>query len=115
GTAAAAIFLWSVTFPVVVATANGLLQVLAPPDMRGRLLTVLLTTSFGAQPIASLAIRWSAQLLGAMAALRINGLLMIAGAALLLAVRRGLWSWKVETPGQPGGRALEVVPRARAA
>src|SRR2546422_8268543 len=50
---AVTIFFVSLTIPVVLTTANGLLQILAPPDVRGRLLSIYLMISFGAQPIAA--------------------------------------------------------------
>lgn len=122
GAAMAAMFLGATTFPVVVATANGLIQTLAPADMRGRLLTILLMTSFGAQPFASLAVGFGAQVLGAMAALRINGVLMMGGALVLLALRQGLWGWEGEPvvgreeerqtipAASPAAQAAEAAP-----
>src|SRR3989442_11405790 len=52
--AAIAIFFVSLTTPVVLTTANGLLQTLAPPDMRGRVLSIFLMIRFGRQPMAVL-------------------------------------------------------------
>lgn len=96
---AASMFIGSMAFPVVFTTANSTLQIMAPPDMRARLLSALLMVSFGAQPIASLLVGSAAQLLGALSAVRANGLLMAGGAAALLALRPALRSWEVWSEG----------------
>jgi len=92
---ALAIFVGSMAFPVVLTTTMSTLQLMAPPDMRARLLSALLMVSFGAQPLAALMVGYSAQVLGALSAVRANGLLMAAGAAALLALRPALRSWEV--------------------
>jgi hypothetical protein len=91
----------SMTVPVVLATANGLLQTLAPPTMRARLLSTYLMVIFGIQPIASLFIGYSADLLGPPLAMRINGALMAAGGLLLLLARPELRRWQVHTQEAP--------------
>ncbi len=80
----ACLFLSGVAFPVVITTAVGMLQLLGPQHMRARLQSALLMVTFGIQPVAALAIGWTASLLTAASAIRISALLMIAGAALLL-------------------------------
>ncbi len=96
-------------------TANALIQILAPAHMRGRLLAILLMTSFGAQPVTSLVVGFTAQALGAMVALRISGLVMFVGTVLLLAVRRGLWSWEVGPRVQHEQEAAAVPPSSTVA
>ena len=94
---AVTIFFVSMTIPVVLTTANGLLQILAPPDMRGRLLSLYLMISFGAQPIAALLIGIAADAFTPMGAILLNGVLMIVAAAALLGLRSGLLSWEART------------------
>src|SRR5881296_547994 len=92
--AAIAIFFVSLTIPVVLTTANGLLQILAPPDMRGRVLSIFLMISFGAQPIAALLIGIAADAFTPMGAVLLNGVLMVVVAGALVALRSGLLSWE---------------------
>lgn len=92
--AAACLFLSGLVVPVVFTTANGLLQTLAPGHLRARLLSAWLIVGFGLQPVAALAVGAIAEWLGAPAAVLINGLLMMAGAALLLAARPDLRVWE---------------------
>src|SRR2546425_627941 len=91
---AVTIFFVSLTIPVVLTTANGLLQILAPPDMRGRLLSIYLMISFGAQPIAALLIGIAADAFTPMGAILLNGALMIVAAGALVGLRSGLLSWE---------------------
>ncbi len=91
-------FAGGMAFPMVLTTANSTLQILAPPDMRARLLSTLLMVTFGAQPIAALMVGYSAQFLGPLSAVRANGLLMAAGAAMLLVLRPTLRGWEVSGP-----------------
>src|SRR5207253_6167856 len=91
---AVTIFFVSLTIPVVLTTANGLLQILAPPDMRGRLLSIYLMISFGAQPIAALLIGVAADAFTPMGAILLNGALMIVAAGALVGLRSGLLSWE---------------------
>jgi predicted MFS family arabinose efflux permease len=94
--AAVAIFFVSLTIPVVMTTANGLLQIMAPPNMRARLLSLMIMASFGAQPAAAILIGVVADTsLGPMGAILMNGALMIASALLLAAFRSGLLAWEV--------------------
>ena len=88
------LFLVSLSVPTVITTANGMLQVLAQPNMRVRLLSTFVMVSFGAQPIASLVLGYSADAIGVLAAIRVNGLLLISGAIFLLAIRPNLRQWE---------------------
>ena len=91
---AVAIFFVSLTIPVVLTTANGLLQILSPPDMRARVLSILIMFSFGAQPAAAILIGVAADVVGPLGAVFLNGVLMSASAGVLLAVRSGLFAWE---------------------
>jgi MFS family permease len=91
--ALACFFLTGIPIPLVLTTNNGLLQVLAPPAMRARLLTVYLMFSFGLQPLANLWVGWLASHVGAPATILTNGLSMLT-IALLMLLRPGLRSWE---------------------
>jgi len=102
---ALAMFLSGSTFPVVLTTTNGLIQFMAPQHMRARIVTAMIMVSFGAQPLAAFLVGHSAEAFGALAALRVNGILMAAGALALLFLRPGLRHW------EPGARPLEPERR----
>ena len=89
--------------PVVMTMALGLMQVLAPPGMRARLLTIFTMLSFGMQPFASLLIGYNADALGTALAIRINGVILICVVLLMLALRLGLRAWQLQpaSPQQP--------------
>jgi predicted membrane channel-forming protein YqfA (hemolysin III family) len=95
--AVASMFLASVGFPLVFATALGLVQVIASPEMRARQLSLFLTVSFGIQPIASLLIGLDAELLTTAVAIQLNGVLLLAGAA-LFAARADFRKWQAASP-----------------
>src|SRR5574341_413288 len=97
----ATVFLLSLGAPTVFTMALGLLQIMAPPDMRARLLSLFVMVGFGLQPIASMWMGYSAQLLGPPTAILLNGALMFAGAALMLLWRGELRMWRISP--QPVG------------
>lgn len=94
----AALFFGSMGAPAVIATSLGLAQVMAPPEMRARLLSLLTMVSFGMQPLASLLIGFSAERLGTPLAIRLNGLLLIGGVAFMLGARAELRQWEMSRP-----------------
>lgn len=100
-----ALFFTSLGAPIVFTTANGLLQVLSPANMRARLLSTFVMVSFGMQPFASLFIGYSAERLSTPSAILINGLLLVMAAALMLMLRPELRQWDVsaQPSGQPAG------------
>jgi len=90
---------WGV--PAVLTTANGLLQTMAPPAMRGRLLATFIIVSFGIQPISSLVIGYVADRVGTPNAMLISGAALIISALLMLALRPGLRFWEAPRTGEP--------------
>jgi MFS family permease len=92
------IFLVALAMPTVMTTVNGLLQVMAPPRMRGRLLSAYIIVSFGIQPIAALFIGFWASRLGIAAAIAIDGIAIIVGAVVILTLRPALRSWVAPRP-----------------
>jgi predicted MFS family arabinose efflux permease len=91
--ALACIFLVSIAMPTVMTTVNGLLQVMAPPKMRGRLLSAFIIVSFGIQPIAALVIGFFASRFGVSNAILIDGIAIVIGAFAILIVRPELGRW----------------------
>ena len=89
------IFCYSINIPVVLANVGALVQMLAPPDMRARLLSVSSMLSTGAQPLGALMIGWLGNALGPLAAIRVNGLLMATIALGLLLLHRQFRNWVV--------------------
>lgn len=89
------IFFCSVNIPVVLAGVGGLVQMLAPSDMRARLLSVSSMLSTGIQPIGALLVGWLGRVLGPMATIRLNGLLMACIALALLLLHREFRNWRV--------------------
>jgi MFS family permease len=80
--------------PFIFTTANGLTQMLAPVQMRGRLLSILLMAGFGLQPVVAIGIGWIGDRFGPSQALLINGLCLIGGGLLMMG-RPGLLGWQV--------------------
>lgn len=89
------IFFYSTAIPVVLAGVSALIQMLAPPDMRARLLSVSQMLSTGAQPLGALLVGWLGNAFGPLAAIRFNGLLMTAIALTLLLLHREFRNWVV--------------------
>jgi predicted MFS family arabinose efflux permease len=96
--ALAGIFLLSIGAPAVIATALGLAQLMAPANMRARLVSLFVMVSFGMQPIASLYVGYTAQFLGVPTAILLNGLLLLGGSVLLLVLRAPLRTWSAVAP-----------------
>ncbi len=104
------VFLVSLAMPTVMTTVNGLLQVMAPPRMRGRLLSAYILVSFGIQPLAALIIGFFASRLGIANAILINGTAIVVGALAMLAFRPALRHWVVpQHSAQPADADLVNV------
>jgi MFS family permease len=91
------LFFVSIGIPAVLTTTMGLMQVLAPTEMRARLMSLFFTLSFGMQPVASLLAGYSADALTTPVAIRINGLLLLLSAVLILVIRPALRRWEANT------------------
>jgi MFS family permease len=95
------VFLVSLAMPTVMTTVNGLLQVMAPPRMRGRLLSAYILVSFGIQPLAALIIGFFASRLGIANAILIDGIAIVVGALAILTFRPALRSWVAPQASAP--------------
>ena len=101
-----ALFCGSVGAPSVIATSLGLAQVMAPPEMRARLISLLTMVSFGMQPLSALLIGYSAENLGTALAIRLNGLLLVVSVGVVLLWRTDLRQWEFARP-QPAPVVVE--------
>jgi MFS family permease len=95
------LFMGSMGAPTVITLALGLIQLMSPADMRGRILSLFTMISFGLQPIASLWVGGLAQSLGVQMAIEINAIVLLAGALLILFLRADLRRWEVQLPAAP--------------
>jgi MFS family permease len=89
--------LLSIALPTVIAGSNGLIQMLAPPQMRARLISLWIMVSFGAQPLGGLWGGFLAERFGVQTTLTVNGLILIGAAALIFLLRPEFRRWKVQT------------------
>lgn len=90
------IFLFSIIIPVVLAGVSALIQLLAPEDMRARLISVSQMFSMGMTPLGALFVGWTASALGPMGAVRVNGVLMMGVGVGMIVFSRGFREWIVE-------------------
>ncbi len=107
------VFMVSVTLPVVLAGTAGLIQFMAPPDMRGRVLSVSQMVSFGAQPLGVLFVGFVARNFGVLNGFLVNGICMLIGVAILVLTRPQLVRWTVNRPAARAAEppaALEPLP-----
>jgi hypothetical protein len=81
--------------PTVLTLALGLVQLMSPPAMRARLLSLFTMVSFGLQPVASILVGLSAEHFGIQHAIQINAVLLLAGAVIMLSFRGELRRWRV--------------------
>jgi MFS family permease len=103
----AAIFCVSLGAPLVLTTGLGVLQMLAPVDMRARIISLFTMLTFGLQPLASLVIGYSAELISTRIAILINAVCLLTGALLMLFLRQGLRQWELH----PVSHEI-VIPKA---
>ena len=89
------LFLVSMAAPVVFTTVTGLIQMLAPPNMRARLLSLMVMISFGMQPFSALLMGYGATAFGTPTAIFVSGSLLWASALLMLMLRPQLRQWEL--------------------
>ncbi len=97
----AAIFFISLGAPLVLTTGLGVMQLMAPVTMRGRIISLFTMLTFGLQPISSIAIGYSAEYLGTQNAILINAICLITGAGLMFFFRNGLRGWELKPAVDP--------------
>jgi len=84
------LFFTGVTLMVVFSTVTSLVQLIAPNEMRGRVMSIYMLAFRGGMPLGSLVSGWLATYLGAPLVIGINGLLLIAVAGYFLARSHGV-------------------------
>ena len=72
------------------------MQLMAPGDMRARIISLFTMLTFGLQPISSIIIGYSAETLGTQNAILLNALCLITGASLMFFFRNGLRQWELK-------------------
>jgi len=90
------LFALSFSLPMVVAMSMGLIQVLAPLEMRARLLSLFTMVSFGLQPISALLIGGASERFGVAVVAGVNGALLVLAGIAMIFLRKGLRQWQVE-------------------
>jgi MFS family permease len=89
------VMMYSVSIPVVLAGVNALTQLLAPSQMRARLLSASQMLSFGAQPVGALIVGWMGNAIGPMAAIRVNGIALLVAALAMIVLQPAFRAWVV--------------------
>jgi predicted MFS family arabinose efflux permease len=75
---------------MVFAMLSSLVQLNAPNEMRGRVMSIYMVAFRGGMPLGSLAGGWAATLVGAPAVLTVNGVLLAIVAAWFLSKQHGV-------------------------
>lgn len=91
-----AIFFVSLGAPLVLTTGLGVMQLMAPSNMRARIISLFTMLTFGLQPLSSLFIGYTAEVLGTQTVIMINSLCLVAGALLMFFFRNGLRDWELQ-------------------
>jgi predicted MFS family arabinose efflux permease len=78
------LFLTGAALMMVFSTVTSLVQLTAPNEMRGRVMSIYMLAFRGGTPLGSLASGWAATYIGAPAVLQINGILLVAVAIYFL-------------------------------
>jgi MFS family permease len=84
------LFLTGATLMVVFSTVTSLVQLIAPNEMRGRVMSIYMLAFRGGMPLGSLVSGYFATLIGAPVVIAVNGALLIAVAAYFLARSHGV-------------------------
>jgi MFS family permease len=96
-----AMFFVSLGTPLVVTTGLGVMQLLAPGNMRARIISLFTMFTFGLQPISSILIGYAAEWIGVQTIIMINAVCLMAGGALMLLLRDGLLQWELKPLVEP--------------
>ena len=86
----ALLFLMGSALMIVFSSVTSLVQLIAPNEMRGRVMSIYMLAFRGGMPLGSLASGWAATYLGAPVVLQINGVLLVAVAIYFLVRSHGV-------------------------
>ncbi|MCU0511515.1 MAG: MFS transporter [Anaerolineae bacterium] len=95
--------------PTIMTMALGLTQLMSPPDMRARLLSLFTMVSFGLQPLAALLVGFIGEHFGVQTAIELNAIGLFTGVLLLLWLRPGLRAWEVKSVPRPPAPVSEAI------
>jgi MFS family permease len=84
------LFLTGAALMIVFSTVTSLVQLIAPNEMRGRVMSIYMVAFRGGMPLGSLASGYFASLFGAPAVLGVNGILLVAVAGYFLVRSHGV-------------------------
>jgi len=84
------LFLTGTALMIVFSSVTSLVQLIAPNEMRGRVMSIYMLAFRGGMPLGSLASGWAATYIGAPAVLEINGVLLVAVAVYFLIRSHGV-------------------------
>ena len=90
------LFSLSISLPLVIAMAMGLIQVLTPGEMRARVLSLFTMVSFGLQPISALLIGGASERFGVATVALTNGFILVFAGLVMVFLRKGLRQWQVK-------------------
>jgi MFS family permease len=97
-----ALFMSFLGNPVVYTITVGLSQLMVPPEMRARLISLFTLCSFGVQPFGGFLTANIAEHFGVQSAIVLNSVLLILTSTLMIVTRRGLREWEVKAkPNEP--------------
>jgi len=105
----AAMFMFGLATSMAMVGSTGMIQLLAPAAMRGRMMGLFGVIGFGTQPLAALGGGWLADRVGARQSLALSGMLAIACALALL--RRRAWrnGVLIDVAAMPVAQTMEAV------
>ena len=84
------LFLTGAALMIVFSTVTSLVQMIAPNEMRGRVMSIYMLAFRGGMPIGSLVSGWLATLIGAPMVIGINGALLVGVAIYFLSRNHGV-------------------------
>jgi MFS family permease len=84
------LFFTGAALMMVFSTVTSLIQLLAPNEMRGRVMSIYMVAFRGGMPLGSLVSGWLATLIGAQMVIAINGVLLVLVALYFLARSHGV-------------------------
>jgi MFS family permease len=84
------LFLTGAALMVVFSTVTSLVQLIAPNEMRGRVMSIYMLAFRGGMPLGSLVSGWFATFLGAPLVIGINGALLVVVAIYFLSRNHGV-------------------------
>jgi predicted MFS family arabinose efflux permease len=86
----ALLFLTGFALMIVFSTVTSLVQLIAPNEMRGRVMSIYMLAFRGGMPLGSLVSGWLATFLGAPLVIGINGALLVVVAVYFLTRNHGV-------------------------